>query len=188
MAALRGDRQTLVRGHDWYVEASRRSLPESPYGRVLRAAAMAWFGRAGLTVDRPIDLESVREGFALEPSGPAWLAALAVLLETWRDAGAVRAAAEGLALARSSHQAAVLGSRLTDGALAVEQALVEEAAGQDGAVESARLALMSLRPVGAGWWIARALRVLERAGAAKAEEVAEVAKIERRLGLVAPAA
>jgi hypothetical protein len=56
-----------------------------------------------------------------------------------------------------------------------------------GAARSARAALAVAAEVHARWWRARAHRLLDRAGAATATELAEAAAIERELGRAHPA-
>jgi hypothetical protein len=56
-----------------------------------------------------------------------------------------------------------------------------------GATASARAALATAAEVNARWWRARALRLLDRAGAATTTEREEAAAIEHDLGLPGPA-
>ena len=52
-----------------------------------------------------------------------------------------------------------------------------------GATEQSQRALSELRACRAPWWIAKAIRVVESAGAAGRDLVQEAEAIERRLGL-----
>jgi class 3 adenylate cyclase/tetratricopeptide (TPR) repeat protein len=189
IAGSRGPQEIIARGRAWYGDATRRSLPDSPYGRVLHAAAFVWFGRAGLAPVALPDLDRLRDGFSLEPSGPAWLGCLATILRAWREAGELDICRDALAIAIEAHRRATMPSTLADGALAVESAVLEAAAGGR-PIDVARVAHQALSPlgrVGASWWIARALRTLEGVGAATDEELAEAASIERRIQLRGPA-
>jgi hypothetical protein len=57
---------------------------------------------------------------------------------------------------------------------------------QSGAVTQATAALEHFRTSDAPWWKAKAIRLLERAGAADSPLIAEVEQIERALGVVGP--
>ncbi|MEP7159325.1 MAG: hypothetical protein ABI797_07840, partial [Chloroflexota bacterium] len=59
-------------------------------------------------------------------------------------------------------------------------------ADMDGAAAAATAALVHFRSSNAPWWLAKALRLLERAGAADASLLDEVADIERQLGAREP--
>ncbi len=188
MASLRGRHDVVTRAHDWYDLAARRSLPDSPYGRVLHAAAATWFATAGLIPPQLPDPRHLEDGLRLEPSGPAWLSCLATILGAWRTAGRIDLCRDALASIVEAQRQAVLPSTLADGAIGVERAMAEAAGGDPAAVvRLARSALVPLREVGAAWWIARALRTLERVDAATNDEQREAAAIERRLGLGGPA-
>ena len=191
MAGGRGDEAVVRRCLRWYEGARDRPLPASPYGRVLHAAAETWFDRFGLERHVPPDPAALAEGLATEPYGPAWLAGLAVIFRAWRDVGWLDAIEAAVAASRSALEQSPTGSALSSGALAVEAAILRQASGDRAAViaEAARSSLDRLRPIGAAWWIARAIRVLEATGpgGATADELAEAESIETRLGLSGPA-
>jgi hypothetical protein len=178
----------VERGWAWYAEAAGRSLPDSPYGRVLYAAASVWFQRAGITDGELPDPARLADGFALDPGGPAWLAGLGTILGAWRAAGRLDDCRTALAAATEAHDRSAMPSALASGALAVELAAIEAADGRDPTEVAAiaRGSLAPLRRVDAAWWIARALRTLERVGEATAEERAEAVAIEHRLGSIGP--
>jgi hypothetical protein len=189
MASLTGRQDIVARGHAWYTRAAARTLPDSPYGRILNAAAMVCFGRAGLIPAEPPDPDRLRDGFGLESSGPAWLTSTALILGAWREAGRLEAAREALTASTAAEDRAVVKSLLAQGALALEDAAISARSGADpdAVIAAARSALGPLRRVGAAWWIARALRAIEQAGGATGAEISEAVAIERRLGLTGPA-
>ncbi len=185
MASLRGRHDVVARAHAWYERAAQRSLPDSPYGRVLHASAAAWFAAAGLVPVRLPDPGFLGDGLRLEPSGPAWLACVAAILGTWRSADRIDDCRDALEGILDAHRRANTRSTLAEGAIGVEAAATEAAGGDPAAAAAlARAALGPLREIGAAWWIARALRTLERIDAATDVERSEAAEIEHRLGLV----
>ena len=186
VAGHRGRHDIVARGHAWFETARRRSMPDSPYGRVLGAAADAWFAWAGLVPANPPDLARLLEGFALEPGGPGWLGCLDTILGTWRASGRLDACRQALDSTAGALSRAAAPSTLAAGAIDVEWATL--LAAEDGAPDEAasviRRGLPALRSVGAAWWIRRAIRLLELGHDATPEELVEAAAIEGRLGLV----
>ena len=184
MASLRERVDVVARAHAWYERAARRSLPDSPYGRVLHAAAATWFAASGLVSPALPDPSHLRDGLRLEPSGPAWLACVAAILGAWRSADRIDDCRDALEGIRDAQRRAASPSTLADGAIGVEAAATEAAGGDPAAAAAlARAALGPLREIEAPWWIARALRILERDDAATDVERSEAAEIEHRLGL-----
>ena len=130
MAGLQRRQEVIAHGRAWYEEAARRSLPDSPYGRVLHAAAAIWFGRAGLIPVELPDPDRLRDGFSLEPSGPAWLGCLATVLGASRAAGRLDACRDLLEASIEAHRRAAMPSTLAGGALDVELAAVAAVGGR----------------------------------------------------------
>lgn len=186
MAGWRGEADLVARGRRWFEEAEgRRTLPDSPYARVLFANASIWFGRFGLIPPTPPDPDRLGEGLAQDPSSPAWLGCLTTIFGVWRSVGWLEPCREALAAATTALDRSSVASSLARGALAVEQAAVEQASGADPArVEAVvRGGIPTLRQVGAGWWMLRGLRLLEGLDRASSAEQTERRALERRLGL-----
>ncbi len=187
MSALRGDVAALTHAQRWYETARGRSLPMSPYGRVLHAAAESWFQRGGLETHDLPDPDDLAEGLAMEPSAPSWMACLAVIFGAWRAAGMVEPVRDAIEASTRALYGSGTPSRLARGALILERAVLAETLGDpDTAVVQALNALPVLRGIGAAWWVARAIRVLERAGRADPSDLADRMAIEAALGVRDP--
>jgi hypothetical protein len=127
--------------------------------------------------------------FQEEPGNPSWTAAADMVFRHWLDVGDVDGAKRILAamtaaLARYPKVTA-LGRgtyELFRGRLALAQH------NQSAASEAAATALGLFRTISAPWWMAKAMRLRQRAGDADPGLETEVVEIERRLGAVAPTA
>ncbi len=186
VAGHRGRRDIVTRGHAWFMAARRRSMPDSPYGRILGAAADVWFARAGLVAAGPPDPEPLLDGFGFEPGGPGWLGCLATILGAWRAADRLDTCRSALEATAAALGRATVPSTLAVGAIEVERAAVmaAESRPEREVAAVARGSLPALRRVGAAWWTARALRLLEGVDDATPAELDEATTIEARLGLV----
>jgi class 3 adenylate cyclase len=182
MAEARGDRPTLVRAATWF-EAHRASFPHSPYGAVLHAAVDARLAAAGLGAPAELDDPTLLRGVALDDDSPEWLAAIERVVAAAIEAGRPeigRGIVERFPEAHpgDGHSPLLAASRsLVRAMLAVEGPLSGSAAAE--ARDAADLA----RAAAAPWWVARALRLLERAGAAPAGAAAEATALERGMGI-----
>ena len=63
------------------------SFPDSPYARVIRPAQDLELADAGLWSRYVPPVESCIAGFATEPAGPSWCAAVDRVCRAWIDAG-----------------------------------------------------------------------------------------------------
>jgi hypothetical protein len=121
------------------------------------------------------------QSFEGPQSGPSWLLAVERVFATWLEAGELEGANQ--AVTRMAAQAFVLETtelgRGTIDLLAGRLALAQGS--RDVAAEQARAAIARFRAVGARWWIAKALRDLERAGTSTEDERGELQRLEREL-------
>ncbi len=190
IAAARGDRGMLERAARFYESlVGKFEFPDSPYSRVIRTAQDVELAAAGLREPFVPEVEPRLVSFEDDPSGPSWSAALDRVFRSWIEAGEVDGATRALdgmtaALPRFPKASALgLGTHLLmQGRLALARGE------RDGAEAAGRAALERFRTSNAPWWIAKAMRLLERAGAADEELVREVEEIEARLGAVGPTA
>jgi hypothetical protein len=187
MAAARDDRLVLERAASWYSALEGRfEFPDSPYARVIRPAQDLELADAGLWPAYVPSVDSCLAGFASDPSGPSWCAALDRVTRSWIDSGEVEGAAlavDGMESAARSTRVSELGHgtyRLLRGRIALGNGHKSEAAKHAGA------ALDHFRLSDAPWWKAKAIRLLERAGAADHPLITEVEQIERALGTAGP--
>ena len=185
VAAARGDRELLARAQAWYAARSEElSRVDSLYGRIMSSANHVRFAAAGLEPPYVPDPESRIPGFGLTYGGPSTFAALETIVDAWLAAGdldAVRAGLEELEQAQPA-----MGSILSQAILDFFTARLLEHDGSASPVEPAHRAFDGFRRVGAVWWEARAIRVLERAGASDAKLAAELAAAEAKLRAAVP--
>ncbi len=176
-----GRTDILERARGWFV-VNEGIFPDSPFGRLLKAAASIAIERGGLepiSSSTPSWLEDSIE--ALWEQLPSWFGAVEIVLERWLELGDVAAARAWL----DRYQAAEWPERPPALGRSVRSLLESRMELSEGADPSgvAREALALAREVEAPWWIAKALGVLERADRATVEEVEELRTIEQRLGL-----
>src|SRR4051794_1294009 len=177
-----------VRGRDDLIgEASQlfakrlSNAPDSHYARVIATAAHLHFATAGLEPSFVPDVESRLPSFDLGHDGPSWLAAVETLVETWLEAGGLDGAGQALDRMRVSLDKGTPSrlARATEALLRARLSLAH--ADPDGATAQALRALDLLGEAGAPWWRAKAIRVLETAGAAEPALLDEAKVIEERL-------
>ncbi len=181
IAAARGDAELVRRAYPRF-EARRGREPDSPYARIVTTAVHLRFAAFGLEPPFVPGLEERTAGLDMDHAGPSWIAGLEAVVESWLDAGELDAVSEALdriaaSLARSR------GSALARGVEPLLRARLSLR--RDAPADAERLARACLRdlPPHAAWWRAKAIRALERAGAADAALIAGAAAIERRLGI-----
>ncbi|HYC07546.1 MAG TPA: AAA family ATPase, partial [Candidatus Binatia bacterium] len=185
MAAARGDRDLLARCSQWYVPAEE-FLPHSPYGLLMRAGMHELFSRAGTAEPLPLDPADLMPSFELDNLGmPTWFEAIdlvfrRLLLEGLSDA--VEDAIGRMTVALEADP-----TPLGRAAVAMSRARLHLAMGDvAAAASSARDCIDELDPAQGPWIAARAIRLLDRAGAATSDELARAVAIERELRVVAP--
>jgi hypothetical protein len=187
IAAARNDRTVLERAATWYRALEGRfEFPDSPYARVIRPAQDLELADAGLWPTYVPSVDSCLAGFATEPGGPSWCAALDRVTRSWIDTGEVKgakSAVDGMEPLTQSTQVSELGRgtyRLLRGRVALGSGDTPEAA------KDAAAALDHFRLSDAPWWIAKAIRVLQRAAETDSALIAEVEQIEHALGVAGP--
>ena len=182
IAAARGDTELLERAHAWYAERSGElAKVDSLYGRVMSSANHLRLAEAGLEPAFVPEPGPRLDAFALAYAGPSWFAALETVVEAWLGAGELRAVRDALSRLRPAQ--ARVGTQLGEGIVDLLAARLYEHDGARAPEEAARQALESFHQVSACWWATKAIRIIERAGAARDEQVVEADRVERRLGL-----
>lgn len=189
IAAVRGNRSVLERVARWYSSLPLAHFPDSAYARIVRPAQDLELAAVGLIPSFVPEVEPRIPSFEDEPGGPSWSAALDRVFRSWIEAREIDGAEEAL----NTMAAAMPGfTRPTSFALGTYELLRTRLTlarrENDVAVEAGRAALERFRTSNAPWWIAKAIRLLERAGAADQGLVTEVEQIEARLGAVSPTA
>lgn len=188
IAAVRGDRSILEHGARWYASLEGNFVfPDSPYAQIVRPAQDLELAAAGLTQPYIPDVETRIASFQLEPGGPSWSSAVDRVFRAWLDAGELDGAEMALAAMTSARPGFMnptslgLGTyELLRGRLALARADSATAA------EAGEGALERYRISAAPWWMAKAIRLLERAGAADQSLTAEAEEIEKGLGATGP--
>jgi hypothetical protein len=189
IAAVRGNRQVLERAARWYESLALAKFPDSPYARIVRPAQDLELAAYGLAAPYVPEVDARLVSFEGEPGMPSFAAAIDRVFRAWLEAGEVDGSERALAVMTAAvpgftnPTALALGTyQLMRGRLA--HAREELPAARSAALEALRLFRVSDAP----WWIAKAIRLLERADAADEKLVAEVERIERHLGAIAPTA
>jgi class 3 adenylate cyclase len=188
IATVRGDLQLLERAARWYDSLSG-PFPDSPYARVMRPAQDLAFAEAGLIPPVVLDIEPRIPSYQDEPGGPSWTAAADLVFRKWLEAGNVDGAGlilDGMTEALPRYPNMSLLGRGTYELLRGRLALARGDAA--GATDAAKAALTHFRVSNAPWWMAKAIRLMLRAGAPDPALEGEVIEIERKLGAVAPTA
>jgi len=170
-----GRTEVLEHARRWYV-ANEGIFPDSPFGRLLKAAASIAIERAGL---EPIG--DTTPGWlteAIEPNGqglPSWFGAIELVADRWLELGEVAATRAWLERLRTAERSDP--TRLGSALASLIDAKIRSAEGSD-PTEPAREALALASEIPAPWWTSKALRALG--------ERDEAVEIERRLGLKEP--
>ena len=186
IATARGDRQLLKRASDWYNTLSG-PFPDSPYARVMRPAQDLAFAEAGLIDPITLDVEPRIASYQEELGGPSWTAAADRVFRSWIDEGELDGAARIISAMADVLPRYPNVSSLGRGTFEQLRARLLLARGDHAAAaQAARSALDYFRTSQAPWWMAKAIRLMQRAGDPALE--AEASEIERRLGAVAPTA
>lgn len=182
MADARGDRLTLERAARYFSDHAA-DFPDSPYGRLMHGGIDVILRRAGLIPESTIPFEHLRVSFEQDVDGATGTEAVWRILAAWIEAGRwgdVEAAVERIRDGFPSFPT----TDLVRGAIDVVEGSLCLRRSEGDAASKLRSGLGRLRTMRATWWIRRALRLLEVAGAATAAEIAEAAAIESRLGVV----
>ena len=175
MADACGRADVLQHARGWYL-ANEGIFPDSPFGRLLKAAASIAIERAGL---EPIG--DTTPGWlteAIEPNGqglPSWFGAIELVADRWLELGEVAATRAWLERLRTAERSDP--TRLGSALASLIDAKIRSAEGSD-PTEPAREALALASEIPAPWWTSKALRALG--------ERDEAVEIERRLGLKEP--
>jgi hypothetical protein len=190
ISSVRGDRATLERVGRWYRSIEDKfEFPDSPYSRVVRPAQDLELAANGLWPAYVPEVGPRIASFRDDPSGPSWSAALDRVFRAWLEAGEVEGAGRALATLTDAMPRHAGVSSLGRGTYELLRGRLYLARGDNEAAAAAgNAALDAFRISDAPWWMAKAIRLLERAGAADYGLLAEVLEIERALGAIAPTA
>ncbi len=188
IAAARGDRHMLERAAGFYRSLEGKfEFPDSPYSRIVRPAQDIELAAAGLMPAYVPEVDPGLDGFREHFTGASWTAAIDRVFRSWLEARAIGGAERALEAMRAAQRPDSDMSPLGSGTYELLRARMAEArAENDAAAESATEALGRFRLLDAHWWIAKAIRLLERVGAADYQLISEVFEIERRLGVARP--
>jgi class 3 adenylate cyclase len=187
MASVRDDRALLERAANWYASLAG-PFPDSPYARIMRPAQDLAFAEAGLIPAVRLDVETRLASYQDEPGGPSWTAAADRVFRHWLETGELDGATRILAAMTAALPRYPRISRIGWGSYELLRARLAHARGEAGAVAAGQAALDHFRASTAVWWMAKAIRLIERAGGADAALLAEATDIERQLGATAPSA
>jgi class 3 adenylate cyclase len=173
IAARRGDLVLLTQLRDWM--RGMTDLPDSPYGRLMRAAVDLDIGALRESGSPLPDPDRLVDAWALPCDDASFLAARDAVLRAWWWAGRfdeVAATLDRIPLDEGS-------SPMARGTVTLWRARL--ASDEASAVALAREALEAVRQWGAAWWIAQSIALLDDAGAATLDERRERLEIEGRL-------
>lgn len=175
-----GRSDVLEHARRWFV-TNDEIFPDSPFGRLLKAAASIAIERAGfepIANTSPTWLDGSIETAWEEL--PSWFGSVEIVATSWIERGEVDPARAWLERYRSAAWSDPPRLGLAVGSLL--EARLRLAGGAD-VSDPARDALALAREIGAPWWVAKALDGLDRAGRASAEETEELRTIRQRLSL-----
>jgi class 3 adenylate cyclase/tetratricopeptide (TPR) repeat protein len=182
MALAQGRREVLERAYRWLAE-HQAIFPPSPYGKFMHAAVDMRLAQAGIRASDGPALEEVMPVWDEHQGGGSVWGAAETLANEWLrrgDLDTVRSWLEGMARWHDHPLTTDLGR----GSHALIQARLDLAESRrDEAADRARHALDGFRRCRAPWWMWKAIRVLESAGAATPDEAEEARSIEATLQL-----
>ena len=189
-ASLRGRASVLEHAAAWFGERAGK-LPDSPYGRILHAAAALHIAAGGRRRSAGAGPGALRPAFRiwLNEGGYAWVAATDVIVDTWFACRAARLRRRPPGRSRrcsSSRRARRAPRRVRRFDLVRAKRDLAAGGGDMRVVDRVRQQLAILEGMGVPYWMARAIRVLEQSGVATDGEIARRAAIEARLGVVRP--
>jgi class 3 adenylate cyclase/tetratricopeptide (TPR) repeat protein len=187
IAFARGQRSLLDRAQRWFRE-HEDIFPHSPFGNVMHAALDVRLASMSMEPFEP-NPEELLPAWDESQSMPSWHAAVESLYDAWLASNRLDAARKVLdrISAWREHPITSTLSRGVEDLLRSRLTLAE--GGSISQIEAAgRRGLDAFRTSGAPWWIAKAIRSLERVGAASSEELEEASGIERTLKHVGPPA
>ena len=190
IGAVRGERALLERAAHFYESLEGKfEFPDSPYSRIIRTAQDVEFAAAGLAPPFVPDPAPRIVAFNDEPNGGSWSAALDRVFRAWVDAGLLDDAATAVATMEAALPKFKSLSAHGRGTFELLRGRLASARGDSAeAARAGHAALSQYRISAAPWWMAKALRLIERAGAADQQMLDEVAAIERGLGAARPTA
>ena len=184
IAEARGDRRLIEHAFRWY-EDRRGTFPDSPYARIVEAAAELHFMHAGLQPYVMPSVEPRLASFESEPGGPSWTSALQSVIESWLAGGELAGVRDALQRLERAAAASPDTSSLGRGSVMYLRARLKASESDaPGAADLARGAAGHFRTSQAPWWIANSLRVLANVGEARGRELDELRSIAERLRLV----
>jgi len=181
IAAARDDRRTLEHAARWFGEHAA-DFPGSPYGRLMHRGIDEIFMRAGLRPRTEVSLEHVRASFDQDVDNATSAEAVWLVTSTWLEEGRYQDVRSAVRQIRGGF-ATLPTSDLIRGVVEILEARMLLLEGMGEATERLRLGLRLARAIRATLWGCRALRLLQEAGLATPEEVAEADSIEGRLGV-----
>jgi tetratricopeptide (TPR) repeat protein len=184
LARARGRDDLIRQAHPYFVSRLERA-PDSQYSRVVATAAYLHFAAIGLQPPFVPDVQERLASFDLDHAGPSWLAGVETLVGVWLDSGNHEAVALALdrMRARLDRDRSTALARATEALLRARLLLARgESLDAAGAAERSLVLLGDRAP----WWRAKAIRALERAGAASPDTIEEARAIEARLGIPSP--
>jgi class 3 adenylate cyclase/tetratricopeptide (TPR) repeat protein len=183
IAAAQGRTDVLDRAQRWLQE-HESILPPSPYGRFMRTAMDLHCARFGIVPGFTPEADALLESFEEWGTLPSWYSAVEAVVGGLLRAGEVEGARKILdRMARWNDfpLTSELGRSIES--LLRARLLHAERTQPDRVAERARRALKGFRSSKALWWIAKAIRLLDRIGKASSAESAEAARIEESLGI-----
>jgi hypothetical protein len=188
IGAVRGERLLLERAAAFYQSIEGTfEFPDSPYSRIIRTAQDLELAAAGLAQPFVPDPEPRIVAFNDEPGSGSYSAALDRVFRSWIEAGLLDGATTAIATMEAALPKFKSLSAQSRGTFELLRGRLALARGDSGeAAKAGHAALDQFRISAAPWWMAKALRLIERAGAADDGLLAEASEIERRLGAVAP--
>ena len=176
IAAARDDRPTLEHAASYFT-AHAADFPDSPYGRLMHRGIDELVMRAGTLARTEVSFDRLAVSFDQDVDGPTSSEAVWLVTSGWLQAGRYEDVRSAIERIRAGF-ATLPTSDLIRGVVELLEAHLRLCDRSGDAVEPARSGLTLVRGMRATWWVRRALRLLERAGGATPDELAEAEAIE----------
>jgi hypothetical protein len=183
IARAQGRADLIEQAFPRFAERARvKHESDSFYARIVATATHLHCAAVGLEPPFVPDVSERLPCFDMDQSGPSWLAGVETVVGTWLAAGELDGVDEALGRMRARLAAgpSTVLSRATEALLRARLALARAETETAAAAAGEAVAVTDGR---APWWRAKAIRVLDQAGAAQPSLLAEADAIEARLGI-----
>jgi class 3 adenylate cyclase len=182
IARERGLEELLHRARPTFPGWGEPGPSDSTFARIVVTAAQLHLAAAGLEAPFVPGVEWALPSFELDHGGPSWLAGIETVVEAWLAAGELDGAEQALDRMRDRLELSPT-TRLASAVEALLRSRLRSEQRRSGDAAAGARRALDLLGDGGPWWRAKAIRVLEKNGAADEDLSAVAASLESGLGI-----